>query len=308
MIQENNSEKSCKNCGSILKPQQKSYCSRLCQYSGYKIEKVGRIEKICDFCSKIFNVKESRLKRNNVKYCSRLCCDTHKKETYVGEKNPMYGKKISDDTKQKKSDIMKKIWENEEYKNKLKIWRDNYRENNETWLGCDEKSKLKRKETMIKKYGIEHNWCGKYGERDCDKTSLEKYGKLAVEFLQDYRFFYGKKTDIEQLFEDILCEMKIEFQPKHRIYNKNRDDFWYREYDFLIKNTNKLIEVDGDYWHGNQKLFPMLSESQIKTKELDIKKTIFAESNGFEVIRFWGDDIKNNRENIKIHILKLLNL
>ena len=92
MIQENNSEKSCKNCGSILKPQQKSYCSRLCQYSGYKIEKVGRIEKICDFCSKIFNVKESRLKRNNVKYCSRLCCDTHKKETYVGEKNPMYGK------------------------------------------------------------------------------------------------------------------------------------------------------------------------------------------------------------------------
>lgn len=305
MIQENNSERNCKNCGSILKPQQKAYCSRLCQYSGYKIQKVGRVEKICDFCGKTFNVKESRLKRNNVKYCSRLCCDSHKKETYVGDKNPMYGKKISDETKQKKSDIMKKIWENDEYKNKLKIWRDNYRENNETWLGCDEKSKSKRKETMVKKYGIEHNWCGKYGERNSDKTSLEKYGKLPIEFLQEYRFFYGKKTDIEEIFEGILHEMKIEFQPKYRIYNKNRDDFWYREYDFLIKNTNKLIEVDGDYWHGNEKLFTMLSESQIKTKENDIKKTSFAESNGFQVIRFWGDDIKNNRENIK---MKLLNL
>jgi hypothetical protein len=310
MIQENNKEKKCGSCGCLLKLNQKKYCSRECQYNGYKVEKVVRINKECVFCGKTFSIKESELgnKKNRGKYCSRKCCDEHKKETYKGDKNPMFGKTISEETRQKKSDIMKKMWDNEDYKNKLKEWRDEYKKNNSVWLGCDENSKIKRKKTMIEKYGLSHNWCGKYGDRQSDKTTLEKYGKLPIEFLQEYRFFYGKKTDIEILFEGILHEMNIEFQPKYRIYNKNREDFWYREYDFLIKNCNILIEVDGDYWHGNEKIFKELSEDQIKTKENDIKKTEFAKLNGFDVIRFWGDDIKNNKETIKIELTKLLNI
>lgn len=162
----------------------------------------------------------------------------------------------------------------------------------------DDESIRKRKETMIERYGISHNWVGKYGDRKCDKTTIDLYGKTSAELLMDYTHHFGKKTDIETLFEKILVELNIPHQIKFRIYDKDKINFWYREYDFLILNSNILIEVDGDYWHGNKNIFNEVSEFQKSVQENDKIKEEFAIKNGYEIIRFWGGDVKNKKEEV----------
>jgi very-short-patch-repair endonuclease len=176
---------------------------------------------------------------------------------------------------------------------------------NGDWPGTDEDSKLKRKQTMIDRFGLEHNWIGKYGERNCDKTTLELYGKTSAEMLSNYIHFYGKKTDIESIFEEFLIELNIPYQIKFRIYDKNKINFWFREYDFLLLGSNILIEVDGDYWHGNKNLFEELSDFQKSVQENDKIKEDFAVKNGYKIVRFWEEDIKNKKEEVKNKIKKL---
>ena len=200
---------------------------------------------------------------------------------------------------------MKERWDNGKIGDELKKSRENYHQKNGFWPGMSVESKEKRKETMEKRYGVKHNWNGKYGERKCDKTTEETYGKSSADMLIEYTHYFNKKTDIEIIFENLLNEMNIQYQPKFRIYNENKEEFTFREYDFLIKNTKILVEVDGDYWHGNKKIFTPLSEFQKNTQKNDKIKEKFAQRNGYEIIRFWGSDIKNDIDTIKDKINKL---
>lgn len=73
------------------------------------------------------------------------------------------------------------------------------------------------------------------------------------------------------------------------------------QYDFGIKDKRILIEVDGDYWHGNPKYYnddgsngkKKLNEIQLKKIEVDKEKTEWATSRGFTLIRIWEDEINN---------------
>lgn len=68
-----------------------------------------------------------------------------------------------------------------------------------------------------------------------------------------------------------------------------------KSYDFKIKDSNILLEIDGDYWHGNPKLekhFYKIDE----VKQNDLFKNKFAEENGYKIIRLWESDIYNNPE------------
>jgi len=68
------------------------------------------------------------------------------------------------------------------------------------------------------------------------------------------------------------------------------------QYDFRIKNSNILIEVHGDYWHANPKLYTkdMLTERQIFKIARDKKKLAYAREQGYEILYIWEHDIKNN--------------
>ena len=290
-------EKQCEICNKDYKPRRKEqkFCSVECQHESYRKIKVERIECTCLFCDKKFY----KLQSNRGKYCSKKCSDNHKKITYLGENNPSYNRKMSDDELKMRSEITKKLWEDEGYRSKIKKSMNLFFEKNGYWPGNDKDSMLKKKETMVKKFGVSHNWIGRYGERKCDKTTLDVYGKTSAEMLIEYSHFFGKKTDIEKMFEGILEELEIPFQCKFRIYDKDKVNFWFREYDFLILNTNILIEVDGDYWHGNQNIFEELTEFQKSIQINDEIKENFAKNKGYNVIRFWGSDIKKNSQEIK---------
>jgi len=298
-------EKICEICNKSYKARQKKqkYCSVECQYQSYRKPKLEKVITTCLYCEKEFYTLPNKLKRGNSKYCCRECKDKHQKIIYTGVSNPSFDRIVSKDERENKSKLFKKLWESNEFRDKIKEGISKFIEKNGYYPGTDRESIKKRKETMVERYGVSHNWSGKYGERKCDKTTIELYGKTSAELLSEYSFFYGKKTDIEIIFENILNELNIPHQGKFRIYEKDKINFWFREYDFLILNTNVLIEIDGDYWHGNEDIFEELSDFQKSVQEKDNIKEEFAIKNGYEIIRVWGSDIKNKKEEV-IHKIK----
>lgn len=76
--------------------------------------------------------------------------------------------------------------------------------------------------------------------------------------------------------------------------------------DGHLLGTNALIEVDGDYYHGNPKKFSKLSEKQQNQKQKDIKNEQLAKEKGYIVLRFWEDDILNNAEEVKNKLLEFV--
>lgn len=106
-----------------------------------------------------------------------------------------------------------------------------------------------------------------------------------------------KSSKLEKKFEWILKELGIEYKTQFRV--------GYKFYDFYLPKTNTLIEVDGDYWHGNRKKFTKLSEMQKKNHINDLYKTSLAEASGYKLFRFWESDINTNPLAVKNKLLEL---
>jgi very-short-patch-repair endonuclease len=115
---------------------------------------------------------------------------------------------------------------------------------------------------------------------------------------------FAKKpmNKLEKLVASILDENNIEYH--YQYFLKTKEGIC-KSYDFKIKDTNILIEIDGDYWHGGpgvKKHFYKLEE----VKENDILKTQIAIENGFSLIRIWESNIYHQPD-IIIQKIKELN-
>ena len=100
-----------------------------------------------------------------------------------------------------------------------------------------------------------------------------------------------KNTKPELKMKEILVSLDIPFKHQFRL--------GHCLFDFRLLNANILIEVDGDYYHGNPKIFKKLNKMQKEMKERDKKHNEVAKANNFILLRFWESDIKNNVEKIK---------
>lgn len=144
--------------------------------------------------------------------------------------------------------------------------------------------KAKRRELAINKYGIPSE-----EER---RIMLEKNAKK----------LRGKMTAPEKKMEVLLKEMGIAHDTQ-----KVLGDFIY---DFYIPEHRLLIEVDGDYFHGNPSKYANdeLNHLQKKNKRNDLLKNMTAKGTRHELLRFWecdiNDDMQKIRETILEHIKK----
>lgn len=75
------------------------------------------------------------------------------------------------------------------------------------------------------------------------------------------------------------------------------------QFDFGNRDKKILIEVFGDYWHGNPDLYESFSEVQNKVKNRDLEKLKFALKNGFKVYVLWEQEILNGSFKNKIRDL-----
>lgn len=101
----------------------------------------------------------------------------------------------------------------------------------------------------------------------------------------------NKMTYPEQLVHDYLMELGVDFE-----YNEQLGKYYP---DFKLSD-NVIIEVQGDYFHCNPKLYPNgPNASQIEYIVKDYYKKCFYTSNQISVLYIWEDDILNDWHNIQ---------
>lgn len=289
----------CKICTKETK--NKTYCSEKCQYQGYRKLKVERIECECLYCQKTFKDRQNKID-NGKKYCSRVCKDNHQKELYLKEGNPIYGNVHTDEWKNEATIRVKKLWETENFRNKVAVGQEKFFEENGFWAGTDEKSRIKRIETNIERFGVACVLSLPSQQKNKEEKCLEKYGKTSIEIMRE-GLRKSKGTNIEQKICKLLIDYDIKFETQFDIiYDNNTKHF--KTYDFYLKDFNLLIEADGDYWHGNPVKFSNLNETQLLSKKNDIIKNNLAIEMGYNLIRFWENDIK--RKDFKFKLIKEL--
>lgn len=156
-------------------------------------------------------------------------------------------------------------------------------------------------------------WIEKYGEEEANKKLL-KLKNNHSEWLMNNKEHHLKminnshkktyrKTSIEKEIETFLIENYINY--KYNYINKY-------QYDFLLFDYKLIIEVQGDYWHGNPNIYSdtdtnlkPLNEQQRYKKQLDIDKYEYIKDT-FYVIHIWETEIKNKKyKEILWNLLKL---
>lgn len=108
----------------------------------------------------------------------------------------------------------------------------------------------------------------------------------------------------EQKTKVILQELNITFEEQKRFNFKDK----YYIVDFLLPNENIIIEVNGDYWHGNPLIYQkeQLNNLQLDLINRDINKKNELENIGYKVIYLWEYDLINNIDKCKSIILNAL--
>lgn len=283
----------CKICNCELTKKQKQYCSRECQYKGYKKQKVQRVDLQCIFCNKNFLTKESNLKvKGRGQYCSRKCKDLHQKEKYVGSNNPMYGITHTRDWLENQKNIITNLWKSEIHRKKVKESMDRFVKENGYYPGQDKNSRDKAKNTLFERYGVYHNWSGIFGNRKCDKTFIENHNGITSHEYRSEILRNNKKSKPEYTFENFLIELQISYIFQFKVKN--------RFFDFYLPDYNTIVEIDGDYFHGRGLSYDSMNLQQKRSYKNDKYKNSIIKKLDFRFIRIWESDLyKMNLENIK---------
>ncbi len=185
----------------------------------------------------------------------------------------------------------------------------------------------KRNETVLKKWGVENvfqhpkikakvaddkTYINRYSMTLSDlksvrskaawksKTEEEKKKWLNKSILSDSSKRKRRKgiriSSLEKKVERGLISIGIQYQVQFLINFSN----CYRYYDFFLPGNNLLIEVFGDYYHANPKIYKaddlLLSRSNGKTaKELwkaNNKRLLLAKNAGYKTAVIWESDLK----------------
>lgn len=112
---------------------------------------------------------------------------------------------------------------------------------------------------------------------------------------------FGVQTKPEYITEEILKSLDVEYVRERYIKHKT-----YR-CDFIIDNKY-IIEVQGDYWHGNHRLFENsdLNWTQKNRQKKDKKKREFALNKGYFFIEIWEMDLYNRYNIVYTTIEKII--
>ena len=211
--------------------------------------------------------------------------------------------------------------------------------------------KEKKKKTFIKNYGVDNIWKSKEYYDWLHKFMINKYGKKSVPNINgNANPFNIKGISEEDKWKRIKKANKgttkywnslsddeknklIQKRCKNLVTNYNSKlesrvseilsqfniehtkQFWInrKSYDIRINKTKYIIEVQGDFWHGNPQLYCENDKlnhplKPILAKELwegDLKKRKNAEKYNYVIIYLWESDInKMNDEEILNNILE----
>jgi G:T-mismatch repair DNA endonuclease (very short patch repair protein) len=114
-----------------------------------------------------------------------------------------------------------------------------------------------------------------------------------------------KRTWCEQALQDLLDDMGIPYEIEIPLPFK----LSWKHYDVGLEEYPILIEVDGDYWHGNKKNLTeeqKINWMQMKNKQNDLLKNWVAKNKGYTLIRVWESEIKDDLPAVRAKIRKVI--
>ena len=127
----------------------------------------------------------------------------------------------------------------------------------------------------------------------CNRYEISKKNLMLICKALGVKHMYKKpirrETVPEKMVRLILEELGIEFKQEKYLKAK-----LFRA-DFLV-GTNKVIEVNGDYYHANPEVYShkILTPLQVRNLKNDKIKMDFYKENGFDVLIVWERDLKFN--------------
>lgn len=145
---------------------------------------------------------------------------------------------------------------------------------------------LGKKQSLHQKEVVSKRFLKFYSEGNRPWTESHPHSIKTIQKILKHK----KINNLEQLVWNTLVENNIDFT--FQFYLKD-DKGNCKSYDFKIKHKPILLEIDGDYWHGNpgtKNHFKLVEETKIN----DIYKGQLAQDKGFTLLRFWEKDIKEN--------------
>lgn len=273
----------------------------------------------------MWNEKQEDFVKNNYKIlsCKEIGEKIDKSQNDVRQKILSLGLCIKRTIKEKQySD-----WKN----NEIQYLIDNYKTKTRKQLSCE----LNKTENIIraklielelrktKKKGNHESWsnvedsivaniCNDNSiDKNCKinfiKEKLQKRSDLAIrnriKYLNLNKHISKLETIPEKKVKLILEKHSIKYKSQVRVSDTKFI------IDFVV-NDNIAIEVQGDYWHCNPKVYVDGPKNKIQARKIDDdkRKKIILEKKGYIVIYVWEFDILNNLNEVETYILNLINI
>lgn len=156
---------------------------------------------------------------------------------------------------------------------------------------------------MSKKRERLKNWIKKKAHQNKLRNADEDlYEMNRIKFLhENAERMRGSMTKPEKAVSDALTDLGYEHELQKVVANMFI-------YDIFLPEYRLLIEVDGDYYHGNPSKYTKkeLNWGQKKNMVNDIKKTRLAKALKYHIIRFWESDINGDIESVKLKIKEFI--
>ncbi|MBN1644497.1 DUF559 domain-containing protein [Candidatus Woesearchaeota archaeon] len=140
---------------------------------------------------------------------------------------------------------------------------------------------------------ITGNWEKKYGKEHA-KQRIEKIRTARLKQPVTKISYIEKIT--KQILLDLGCKEKSNITEC-----KDFLDFVCQEPiagicipDFIFPVQKKILNCDGDFWHGNIKFYPKLNKMQKKRRKNDKMQNKILKEKGWIVLRFWEHFIKKD--------------
>lgn len=244
-------------------------------------------------------------------------------DKFRGENNPRHHSKVSDQEEKESSPFSKEFYK-----------KRGYSEEEATKMALDFSRKVQKSipkeknptnvEYYISKYNVTEEEARKMlAERQRTFTlekCIQKYGKEKGEqiynerqekwikkvFNKDSCISTGTSMIANNFINEIIslrgCEDNLLYGKNELFIYDNEAKACYR-YDLTNTKTKKIIEFNGDYWHGNPLLYnkdKVILQRHGKTAsdiwEKDRRKLDTANKNGYELMTVWESDYKKDKQ------------
>lgn len=242
--------------------------------------------------------EESR-KKSSESHKGKHLSEEHKKKISLAN----IGKHLSEEHKKKLSEVRKGVitgmfGKHQSKETKIKIGNAN--------LGKKrtEEEKKKMGESWLKTFNSNPEVRKRMSESHKGFIPTEET-RLKLKEHRAKQIFPIKDTKPEIKVKEFLSQLNIAFIP-HKFIKEIEHKY---QCDIFIPSKNLIIEVDGDYWHGNieNPRYKVLNQSQIDQRVEDNIRSYELQEKGFNIIRLWESEIKRmNLDDFKRRLIEYI--